>query len=204
MLRLLKCCSWEREILGNSDEKCNSIRKYYSMRLCWVIWIYSSCFLLTKCEYVFCKNIFKKSTRPHGIFLLPPIIIKLGYLFTRPNRPYRVLHSSLNGLVAMFSCSSRSTCRAAEGLRGPQRGTFPGASMTSWNVPRGTDDRLYQMSYCVSIPMIFVSAIFAMLSRQMTRATLTAKMALTAKMRDCSRFTAWIKLTAKMAANACS
>jgi hypothetical protein len=31
--------------------------------------------------------------------------------------------------------------------------------------------------------MIFVSAIFARLSRQMTRATLTAKMALTAKMR---------------------
>ena len=51
-----------------------------------------------------------------------------------------------------------------------------------------TDDSLYQMSHCVSIPnMIFVSAIFARLS-QMTRATLTAKMALTAKMRDCSRF----------------
>jgi hypothetical protein len=55
--------------------------------------------------------------------------------------------------------------------------------------------------------MIFVSAIFARLSRQMTRATLTAKMALTAKMRDCqisgdcSRFMAWITLTAKMAAN---
>ena len=49
-----------------------------------------------------------------------------------------------------------------------------------------TDDRLYQMSHCVSIPMIFVSAIFARLSRQMTRATLTAKIALTAKMRDCS------------------
>jgi hypothetical protein len=31
-----------------------------------------------------------------------------------------------------------------------------------------------------------------------------AKMALTAKMRDCSRFMAWITLTAKMAANACS
>jgi hypothetical protein len=46
-----------------------------------------------------------------------------------------------------------------------------------------------------------VSAIFARLSRQMTRATLTAKMALTAKMRDCSRFMAWITL---MAANACS
>jgi hypothetical protein len=41
------------------------------------------------------------------------------------------------------------------------------------------------MNHCVSIPMIFVSAIFARLSRQMTRATLTAKMALTAKMRDC-------------------
>ena len=37
----------------------------------------------------------------------------------------------------------------------------------------------------IPIPMIFVSAIFARLSRQMTRATLTAKMALTAKMRDC-------------------
>jgi hypothetical protein len=36
----------------------------------------------------------------------------------------------------------------------------------------------------------------------MTRATLTAKMALTAKMRDCSRFMAWITLTAKKAANA--
>ena len=67
-----------------------------------------------------------------------------------------------------------------------------------------TDDRSYQMSHWVSIPMIFVSAIFASLSRQMTRATLTAKMALTAKMRDCSRFMAWITLTAKMAANACS
>ena len=53
-----------------------------------------------------------------------------------------------------------------------------------------TDDRLYQMNHCVSIRMIFVSAIFARLSRQMTRATLTAKMALTAKMRDCSRFMA--------------
>ena len=31
----------------------------------------------------------------------------------------------------------------------------------------------------------------------MTRATLTAKMALTAKMRDCSRFMAWITLTPK-------
>jgi hypothetical protein len=41
------------------------------------------------------------------------------------------------------------------------------------------DYRSYQMSHCVSIPMIFVSAIFARLSRQMTRATLTAKMALT-------------------------
>ena len=58
--------------------------------------------------------------------------------------------------------------------------------------------------YAVSIPMIFVSAIFARLSRQMTRATLTAKMALTAKMRDCSPFMVWITLTAKMAANACS
>ena len=66
------------------------------------------------------------------------------------------------------------------------------------------DYRSYQMSHCVSIPMIFVSAIFARLSRQMTRATLTAKMALTAKMRDCSRFMAWITLTAKMAANVCS
>jgi hypothetical protein len=37
---------------------------------------------------------------------------------------------------------------------------------------QGTDDRLYQMNHCVSIPMIFVSAIFARLSRQMTRATL--------------------------------
>jgi hypothetical protein len=34
----------------------------------------------------------------------------------------------------------------------------------------------------------------------MRHATLTAKMALTAKMRDCSRFMAWITLTAKMAA----
>jgi hypothetical protein len=34
------------------------------------------------------------------------------------------------------------------------------------------DYRLYQMSHCVSIPMIFVSAIFARLSCQMTRATL--------------------------------
>ena len=57
---------------------------------------------------------------------------------------------------------------------------------------RGTHDRLYQMSHCVSIPMIFVSAIFARLSRQMTCATLTAKMALTAKMCDCSSFMAWI------------
>ena len=31
----------------------------------------------------------------------------------------------------------------------------------------------------------------------MTRATLTAKMALTAKMRDCSRFMAWIHLLPK-------
>jgi hypothetical protein len=54
-----------------------------------------------------------------------------------------------------------------------------------------TDDRLYQMNHCVSIPMIFVSA---RLSRQMTCATLTAKMALTAKIRDCSRFMAWITL----------
>jgi hypothetical protein len=53
-----------------------------------------------------------------------------------------------------------------------------------------TDDRLYQMNHCVSIPKIFVSAIFASLSRQMTRATLPSKMALTAKMRDCSRFMA--------------
>jgi hypothetical protein len=30
------------------------------------------------------------------------------------------------------------------------------------------------------------------------------KMALTAKMRDCPRFMAWITLTAKMVANACS
>ena len=67
-----------------------------------------------------------------------------------------------------------------------------------------TDDRLYQMNHSIPIPMIFVSAIFARLSRQMTRATLTAKMALTAKMGDCSRFMAWIILTAKMAANACS
>ena len=37
------------------------------------------------------------------------------------------------------------------------------------------------MSHCVSIPMIFVSAIFARLSRQMTRATLTAKMGLLPK-----------------------
>ena len=66
------------------------------------------------------------------------------------------------------------------------------------------DYRLYQMSHYVSIPMIIVSAIFARLSCQMTRATLTAKMAVTAKMRDCSRFIAWITLTAKMAANACS
>jgi hypothetical protein len=35
----------------------------------------------------------------------------------------------------------------------------------------------------------------------MTCGTLTAKIALTAKMRDCSRFMAWITLTAKMAAN---
>jgi hypothetical protein len=43
-----------------------------------------------------------------------------------------------------------------------------------------------------------------LLSRQMTRATLNAKMALTANMRDCSRFMVWITLFAKMAANACS
>jgi hypothetical protein len=75
-----------------------------------------------------------------------------------------------------------------------------------WRTSRGwmplisalaTDDRLYQMNHCVSIPMNFVSAIFARLSRQMTRATLTAKMALTAKMRDCSRFMAWITLLSK-------
>ena len=41
-------------------------------------------------------------------------------------------------------------------------------------VTHATDDRLYQMYHCVSIPMILVSAIFARLSRQMTRATLTA------------------------------
>ena len=80
------------------------------------------------------------------------------------------------------------------------------SAYTRW--PSVTDDRLYQMNHCVSIPMIFVSSIFASLSRQMTRATLTAKMALTAKIRDCqcdcSRFMAWITLTAKMAANACS
>jgi hypothetical protein len=34
----------------------------------------------------------------------------------------------------------------------------------------GHRSRLYQMNHCVSIPMIFVSAIFASLSRQMTRA----------------------------------
>ena len=43
---------------------------------------------------------------------------------------------------------------------------------------------LAQMNHSIPIPMIFVSAIFARLSRQMTRATLPAKMALTAKMRD--------------------
>ena len=83
-----------------------------------------------------------------------------------------------------------------------QNGTRPGG--VTGSVYCTTDDRSYQMSHWVSIPMIFVSAIFASLSRQMTRATLTAKMALTAKMRDCSRFIAWITLTAKMAANACS
>ena len=46
------------------------------------------------------------------------------------------------------------------------------------------DYRLYQMSHCVSIPMIFVSAIFA-------RATLTAKMALTAKMRGLHLLPKW-------------
>ena len=55
----------------------------------------------------------------------------------------------------------------------------------SASLPKATDDRLYQMNHCVSIPIIFVSAIFASLSRQMTRATLTTKMALTAKMGDC-------------------
>jgi hypothetical protein len=40
-------------------------------------------------------------------------------------------------------------------------------------------------------------------SRFMAWITLSAKMALTAKMRDCSRFMAWITLTAKMAANVC-
>ena len=53
------------------------------------------------------------------------------------------------------------------------------------------------MKHSIPIPMVFVSAIFASLSRQMTRATLTVKMALTAKMRDCSPFMAWIALTAK-------
>ena len=45
--------------------------------------------------------------------------------------------------------------------------------------------------------MIFVSAIFSRLSRQMTRATLTAKMALTAKMRDYkkSRTQFWLSET---------
>jgi hypothetical protein len=57
------------------------------------------------------------------------------------------------------------------------------------------------MYHSIPIPMIFVSAIFARLSRRMMRTTLTAKMALTAKMCDCSRFMAWITLTAKMAAN---
>ena len=60
------------------------------------------------------------------------------------------------------------------------------------------------MLHCVSIPVIFVSAIFARLSRQMTHATLTAKLALIAKMRDCSCFMAWITLIAKMTANVCS
>jgi hypothetical protein len=46
------------------------------------------------------------------------------------------------------------------------------------------DYRSYQMSHCVSIPMIFVSAIFA-------RATLTAKMALTAKMRELHLLPKW-------------
>ena len=50
--------------------------------------------------------------------------------------------------------------------------------------PRIIDYRLYQMSLCVSIPMIFVSAISA-------RATLTAKMALTAKMREFHLLPKW-------------
>jgi hypothetical protein len=41
-------------------------------------------------------------------------------------------------------------------------------SQTCWD--RTTDNRLYQMNHSVPIPMIFVSAIFARLSRQMTRA----------------------------------
>jgi hypothetical protein len=44
--------------------------------------------------------------------------------------------------------------------------------------------RSYQTSHCVSIPMIFVSAIFA-------RVTLTAKMALTAKMRELHLLPKW-------------
>jgi hypothetical protein len=48
----------------------------------------------------------------------------------------------------------------------------------------GIDYRSYQMSHCVFIPMIFVSAIFA-------RATLTAKMALTAKMRELHLLSKW-------------
>ena len=48
----------------------------------------------------------------------------------------------------------------------------------------GIDYRSYQMSHCVFIPMIFVSAIFA-------RATLTAKMALTAKMRELHLLPKW-------------
>ena len=46
------------------------------------------------------------------------------------------------------------------------------------------DYRSYQMSHCVSIPMIFVSAIFA-------RATLTAKMALIAKMCELHLLPKW-------------
>ena len=49
---------------------------------------------------------------------------------------------------------------------------------------RGIDYRSYQMSHCVSIAMIFVSAIFA-------SATLTAKMALTAKMRGLHLLPKW-------------
>ena len=41
--------------------------------------------------------------------------------------------------------------------------------ISAW--PQMIDYTVYEINRCVSIPMIFVSAIFARLSRQMTRAT---------------------------------